>query len=350
MASQLRIGGLWASAIAPWGSLEWGTKLRGGMDEITFSMDTDANFRHPALRPDVLVEVYDNAQRIGAGLLDEPDVASGSFTARGLYRAAENYLCLTSVGANTSVANTAIDQAIARGLPWRRIASFSTTPYTGDGSTAGSAPNYLHTLLDGVTDEAGTFWSLDPDGAVVNAPLTTVPSWHLGPGLTDLGLAEDQYASDLFGRFFNTAAAYQTVVRADADARAAFGRREAPVDLTPLGPIAATRAQQILDGLLAKGRARPAFTQSLEVSASQLISAGGVEADLSMVQAGQMVRSHGFFDDIRALDGRTYLDWVIGETKYADGEETITLSPQGLAPRDLAAVLAAIPSRASFVA
>lgn len=348
MRAQLRIRGTWANAIAPWGDLEWGTKAQGGMDSISWSMDTDTSFRHPALRTDSLVEIFDGASRIGAGYMDEPDVAGGTFSAVGLYRAAEHYLCLNAMGNGSSIPDESIDQAIARGLPWKRRESFSSARFTPDGAADTSGLNYLHTLLDGYADEASTFWFLDGDGYVHNAAAETAPTWVLPPGITDLGVSEDDYASDLYGRYLASGGSILPVNRGDAAARDAFGRREAPVDLTSLAVITSAKAQAILAGLLAKGRARPAFTQSVDVSSDQLLTVGGVKADLSMVRAGQVVRSHGFFDDIAYLQGRNYLDWLIGETKYADGSDVITLSPQGLAPRDLAAVLAALPVRTKF--
>lgn len=347
--TSLRIDGVWATGIAAWGGLEWVTKSQGGMHEITWSMDTDTTFRHPALRTGVLVEVFDGPARIGAGTLQEPDVASGSFVAMGLYRSAERFLCLDGSGNGTSIPNTAIDQAIVRGLPWKRRQSFFASRFTPDGATDNpAATNYLNTLLDGVADQFTTYWLIDRDGYVLTRVADTEPTWLLPPGLTDLGVAEDEYASDLYGRRLGTGGTFAVNTRGDAKARAAFGRREAAVDLTPLGIITQAKAEAILDGMLAKGKARPAFTESVEVSSSQLLSIGGVPADLSMVEAGQVVRSYGFFDDIAQLDGRTYLDWLIGETKYADGSDTIMLSPQGLAPRDLAAVLASLPARQPF--
>lgn len=346
--AQLRIAGLWASSIAPWGGLEWATKITGGMDEITWAMDTDTLFRHPALRPDALVEIFDGPSRIGAGLMVEPDVASGSFTATGLYRAAEHYLCLDGSDLGTSIPNVAIDAAIARGLPWKRRDSFYASRHTPEGDNAVEGSNNLASLLDGVADGVSAYWRIDEDGYVTGGVAATTPTWHLPAGLTDLGLAEDEYASDLYSRRLATGGTFAIDSRGDAAARAAFGRREAAVDLTSLAVINSAKAEGILDGMLAKGRARPAFTESVEVSSQQLLTAGGVPGDLSMVQAGQVVRSHGFYDDIAYLSGRTYLDWLIGETKYEDGSDVITLSPQGLAPRDLAAVLAALPVRTSF--
>lgn len=348
MTAQLKIDGRWASTIAAWGSLAWKTALPGGMAEVSWAMDVDPSFRHPSLRIGRLVEVFDGASRIGAGLLTEPDLAAGTFTATGLYAAGVDYQAITSGGAGTSVPNTAVDQAILRGLPWNRRDSISAVAYAGTGDA--TANNTVNTLLQALSDEAGKWPYLDGDGYVSMLAPPTVPTWHLAPGVGYLGLSEGEYASDLYGRRLASGGTFEVETRGDAEARAAFGRREAAVDLTTQGVVSEAKANAILDGLLLKGRARPAFTNSVDVSPEMLLSAGGVPADLTMVQAGQLVRSHGFYDDTRYLDGRTYLDWIIGETAHADGSGVITLSPLGLEPRDLAAVLADIPAPTSFVA
>lgn len=343
--AQIRIDGHWATEIAAWGDLSWVTQIRGGMHEITWSMDVDTSFRHPALRTGALVEVFDGPSRIGSGPMNEPDMASGTFVARGLYRLAENFMALDGAGAPTSIPDTAIDRAILAGLPWTRPASLSVFAF---GANPPDEPFRLSGLLDQFSDSSATYWSVNAAGQIRQGTPVATPTWYLQPGLTDLGLAEDDYASDLYGRRLVSGGTFATTTRGDAVARAAFERREDYVDLTSLGVITVAQANAVLDGLLAKGRARPSFTDSIEVARSQLLTADGVPADLSMVQAGQMVRSHGFYDDISFLNGATYLDWLIGETKYGDGSDVITLSPQGLAPRDLASVLSTLPARGSF--
>jgi hypothetical protein len=75
-----------------------------------------------------------------------------------------------------------------------------------------------------------------------------------------------------------------------------------------------------------------------------------VPADLSKVAedvgTGCMVRLHGIFDDLLETTGNTWLDIIIGEAKYADGAQTIDLSPLGLAARDLASVVEAVTGMA----
>ena len=345
--SQLKIGGRWASTIATWGDLAWKTAVPGGMSEVTWTMDVDPAFQHPALKIDALVEVYDGPTRIGAAQLVDPDVGSGAFTATGIYDGAVNFQALASSGAGTSVPNVAIDQAILRGLPWKRRANFSGVAFAGTG--AETAANTVLSLLTAFSDQTGSWPMIDGDGYVTNQLAPTVPTWHLMPGFGGLGLAEGDYASDLYGRRLAAGGTFEVETRGDSAARDAYGRREALVDLTTQGVMSEAKANAILDGMLAKGRARPAFTDSVDVTPEMLLTSGGVPADLTMVQAGQLVRAHGMLGDPRA-GGATYLDWVIGETAYADESDVITLSPLGLEPRDLTAILADFGPGTSYTA
>ena len=341
MATSLRINGRWAAEIAGWGGLAWKTKLPGGVDEITWSMDTDVSYRHPALRSGVLVELFDGPERIGAGRLTEPDIAAGTFTATGLYRAEYGHaLALDSSGAPTTTPNTAIDEALARGASTiKRAANFSSFAFTAEANNS----NKILDLLNAFSDSTGSWPVVDGWGYITNFVPPTTPDLVLAPGSVDLGVAEDDYASDLYGTRLTSGGTFVVEHRGDADARAAYGRREEAVDLTSLGVITEAKAEAILDGLLAKGAARPAFTKAITVADGMLLNVNGAPVDLSTVTAGQVVRSSGLYDDVADL-GQSHLDWVIGETAYEAGSGVISLSPLGLSPRDLATVLATLPT------
>lgn len=303
-------------------------------------MDLPAGANIDALQRRPLVEIMDGPVCRWRGTLTEPDRESWSLTALGLCRQAEHCLCFDGALATSSVPNTAVDEGIARGiLNWTRPASLSSVAFSAATTTDGL--NYLTPLLDGWSEEAGVRWGVGADGAVRAAADPTVPTYQITPNVARLNLADDDYASHLYGRRLSGASTYQTHTRDDPDAAARWGPREFGVNLTGLGIITNLRAAAILEGMLAKGKARTGYTNRIEVASSQLLTAGGLPAHLPSVTAGQMVRLNGFFDDSRLLSGKTYVDIVIGETNYTDGEDVIVLAPVGLVPRTLSDVLAA---------
>lgn len=309
-----------------------------GLHEVTWEAETDHRFRHPSFRGDALVELFNGAYRIGQALLHEPDVASGSFIAEGAYRQPEHFLCLDSAGNSTAQLDEAIDEANGRGCLLSRSASLSSDDF----AAAVTSINRLSALLNGVAEEEGLRWHVDPDAIVRLLPDPTTPTLHIGADLTDLGSTQSGYFSDVYGRV-DLGSGLVTRHREDVAARGSFGRHEEPEDLSELGEITSTRANKILDGYL-RDHSRPAPTNAIELTADQLTTEGGVEVDLAMVAAGEMARSHGFYDDIRLLDGSTFLDWTVGRTDYKAGADTIVLTPLNIDPSSFVNYLARLGS------
>lgn len=338
--AELRIGGRWLSGIAPWGELKWSHRWPGGCWEASWQMDLPVGANVDILQRRPLVEVMDGPVCRWRGTLTEPDRETWQLTALGLCRQAEHCLCFDGSLATTSIPNTAIDEGIARGiLNWTRPASISSTAFSTASTTDGL--NYLTPLLDGWSQEEGKRWAVGADGAVRASVDPTTPTYSITPNVARLSLADDDYASHLYGRRMVTSTTYQTHTRSDTGAAARWGSREFGVDLTGLGVITNVRAAAILEGMLAKGKARTGYTNRIEVAASQLLTMGGSPAHLPGMTAGPMVRLNGFFDDSRLLSGKNYVDIVIGETEYVDGEDAIVLAPVGLVDRSLSDVLAA---------
>lgn len=320
-----------------WGELEWSSVADGGCDAASWQMDLPAAFSHPSLRRNKLVEVKAGPANLWAGVLTEPDADDDwTFTAQGLSRLAWNYLCFDSAGNTTSTPNTAIDQAIARGLPWKRPNSISSSAFAATGDTDGL--NYLGDLLDAWADKEGKRWGVNADGEVYAVADPTEPTYHLTPGSGRFGLADDEYASDLYLRYMTSGAVYATAHVGDAVAAANFGTKERRVDLTPMGIITSGTATSHGNGRLAKGAARQGYTNGVEPSRYQLTTPGGQPACLAFVKAGELARMFGVLDE----QGQPvpYVDFVIGEAKYQAGAQTIGLSPVGLVARDLESALA----------
>lgn len=352
MSEQIRVGGIWLQSIGPWGELVRGSLADGGCGDATWSMNLPQKFAHPALRRGKIVEIKRGGQNTYKGVLAAPEVSvdestgepTWNFTANGLSSLAgsastkNGYLCLDGSFNATTVPDTAIDAAIGRGLPWQRPSSFSTAAFgTADQITYSS---YLGDLLDAQSQAViptAKRWGVDENGNAYQAVDPTTPSWYMTPGSGRFGLADDQYASDVWVRYWN-GSAFVTAHAQDAVAAANYGTQEYPLDATGKGTLTGTQATNLGAGLIAKGKARLGWTNPLSPSRFQLTTAGGAPAPLWQVKGQQMVRLHGVINE----QGQPlpYVDFVIGETSFNPATEELVITPVGMVARDLASIIA----------
>ena len=333
-AFSLRSAGYWLASVAPFGDLAVTWRYGdggGGLAEVSWSMDLPYDYDHPALRNGALVELFDGGQRVGMAKLAEPGrtETGRSFTALGVYREAEKFLCFDSSGTTSTIPNEAVDQAALRGCILTRGESLTDNAIVTGSVTEGL--NYLADLLDAYAVETSQYWRVDGNGKIFAEPPPITPTWQLIPGVVDPQPASDGWATRLFGRY-QTSGTLHTATAADAAAEARWGgRREQGIDLTALGSIDSTRAGNRLAGLLARGKAKLSIADRLEVNRYQLQTMGGQPADLSMVRAGQVVRIHGLAAYSQWLDGNPWMDMPLGEVTWVDGADTITLAPINMA-------------------
>lgn len=323
---QVRVGGVWLAAAAiPFGEVSWSHAERG-CKEASFSVALTKGRRHPLLTGRPLVELMNGPVAVWSGLVAEADWGEMRFTAHGMASGAEHFQALDSLGNATATSSIAVDQAVARGWQVTRGDGVPTTAFA-----ASSGANTVGALLDAQADEAGQWWTVRADRVVRMAAAPTTPSWMLVPGVVDLGYADDEYASVILIRYYDSGAggAAATAVAFDADALAKFGRREYVLDATELGPITQARAEGLGEGVLTKGKARMGWVSPLEVSANELLTPGGARGALTMVESHQLLRIPVQYDDMLALGGQTYIDAVIGEVVVEDGAEVIRIAPLG---------------------
>lgn len=345
MDIQIVVGGYWLASIARAGELAYSHGADGGCLEASWKMDLPLTSSHPALRRGKTVDIKAGAETLWSGILSEPDADDDwSFTARGFSSLGRvDYLCLDSGGNTTSTPDTAIDQAITDGIGWTRPASLSSTAFASGGAT--SELNYVGELLDAWATSVSKRWGVNVDRQVYAATDPTTPTYHLTPGAGRFGLADDNYASDLYLRYLKSGAGYSTAHVWDDDACTRWGRRAYPVDLTSRGLLTQAQAEAIGNGLLAKGQAKMGYTNGLEVTKYQLTTPGGIPACLALVKGQQLVRQFGLLND--QGQPTNYVDWVIGETHYEAGSETIGLTPVGLVPTNFADIIAETEGRAA---
>lgn len=325
----VRVDGVWLDlAVGPLGDLKWSHRFPKGSWEASWLMDLPANQQHPSLRIDALVEVLVGPTVVWGGVLRRP-VFNGDtweLVAEGYPRLAERFLCLTAGLATTSTPSTAYTQAVARGLRWTVPTSGGTSPIAAADATNGL--NYLDTLLDAwcAAQAAGNYWMVSPLGLLYTLAPPTEPTLHIYPGLASLGVSDDDTGTHLFARYRSGASTYATE---DAEDTLTEAYREEGVDLTDRGVITAGAAQNVVDGMLATGRSKPAWSNGFEFSEQELMTAGGVPASLPHVGVTpEVARLHGVRNPVDPT--KAYIDFVVGETEYDDGG-LLSLAPLDVA-------------------
>lgn len=305
---------------------EW-TETVSGPEDLAWQMDPGPP--DPRIKPGLLVELRDGGNVVWSGVSNRPNRRTGELSARG--HAGEAYRCaaMDGSGNGTMVLDTAIDAAISRGaLQWLRPNSISSTALTSDAN--GEIPT-IGELLDAVTNTNDEWWRVGPDRVVETFAKPTSPKWWVSPDAGTLDVVEGDYASRLYGRRVGSAGGYSTTYSEDTDAEALYGYREDYTDLTGLGVLTAGEAQDILAGMLTKGRARLSFANSVIGSPLQIQTVGGIPAHLAAIKPAELARFMAQHDQSRYLQSRGYVDEMIGRVIH-QGEQTTAaeLQPHNL--------------------
>lgn len=336
---QLYLDGRPMALIGGWGGLTFSTLADGGCGDCAWAMSLPDTFAHPALARNHLVQVKAGPKSLYAGILNEPtppdDTNGWTFAASGLFNAGKGRLALDGAGTRSGVPNTVVDQAIATGLPWIRGGNISSTAVAVPSSS--SQPMFVNDVLDLWALNVSRRWGVDGDQQIYTRPDPTIPSWVLAPGAGRVGFADEDYATHIFLRYLKADGTYATATASDTITAAQLGRVDYPADATSYGALDPTVATNMAAGLLAKGKARQAWTNQVTPSRWQLMTPGGVPATPWMVRGGQVVTMYGVLDE--AGQPLPYFDFVIGEAAYSADDNVLTLSPVTLAARDLSTVL-----------
>lgn len=335
-------GGTWLHGLGFVGDVNYKTALSGGLLTVSWRMVLPKGFTHPALRNGSLIELHDG-ECLGIAVMAEPDRDNWTFTADGLALSLKGALALDSSLDPTTDMEVAVTQAASRGLPVAIGTGVPTTALSTM-SSDNAEVNSIPALADAHAESLGQHWWFDPHGYLNfgDDPAPGAVDWIITPGTPGLATAEDDYASLVVLRYVATATgstpdSYAVATASDAAAAARWGVREVVEDGTSLGVLTAPQAATNAQAILESKRARPAFTQGIELAAFQITTPGGTPAHLPHVRAGQRVRQYGVVDP-EGMGSTGTAEWIIGGTDYTAGSQVITLSPLGLAPRTLAAV------------
>lgn len=330
-----KVDGMWLRTIGAHGPV---TVEYGEHGSEAASWDMDPNLRHPSLRGNKPVEIYDGGFCIWAGTLVEPG-STGQYAARGLWHQAETVHARGQLGGITSNPYDAVAWAIDRGdLTWS--SPDLSLPYADWG--APTEPMVLSELLDAISAEQATRWYVGPNRVVYLAADPTTPQWVVPHAVAGRGLtpAEDEFYTHFSGAYKNASGVYQPpAIVGSADAKAVFGQRTNMVDLSDLGNTTLARATAVLEGMLLKSGARMGWGEGLQLGYGQITTPGGTAAPLEQIASLQMVRLAGTVDTSRAYLTRAYTDIVLKGVSYTDGSGVITLTPMGYASRTYGDIL-----------
>lgn len=326
---QLVVDGHYLDAFTSWGDLDYSLCWPGYSDELTFDVAS-----YPRnLRIGAIAMLIWGGERIWAGPLEEP-VRGERLRAKGLHRMAEDYTALDPSSNVTTVPYTAVDAAIAgsggrAALPWTRgipFGVFDTAPLKTD------APSTLKQVIDAnAALFPGEDWGVTPARSLVRMARPT-PRLHVRPGGDGIGIARDNYASTLIARYKDSGtSAFTTVIRTDAAAATRWGYKETTISkpLNDGASMTLAQAQAMLDSMLKDGRARPGWTQALELEYGAIVNNHQQPIDLASIKPWEVVRVHGLNEDVADLAGQSYVDMPIARIDLPK-KSPVTLTPVGL--------------------
>lgn len=287
------------------------------------------------------------------GYLTEPSWNGNtvSLTANGLYRLGENYPAFDSASTMNAITNptTALTTAIGLGLPW--TIDTATVPNTDLATGATTDPaNTITELLNAWTAQTGNKWYVDQFGVVRFAADPIVPTLVVRNGSGDLGIAPDDYASNVVLRYNDSATGtyksspYPLLTGAMDAYGLRYGRKVSLQDITDQGSMAAATAATLAQNDYTLTKQRPGHTNGLQLAWGELVTPGGMPVHPASVNAfGVMVQVHGVPDEVALT---SYTNFVVGDTSYADGSGQVSVNPVGLAARTPEDVLTELVSAA----
>lgn len=374
MSSRVRVNGHWLDRIAPTTGLQDSTIYRtlnapGTSGEMSWSGDymaevswaAGAGFAAPWFRRGSVFEVCGSGGREWGGVLAEPslnDDGTWSLTAYGFGAQAEEFQALGGDDLPSWVPNTVVDRAIGDGLPWKRYASLGT-------AAVADAPGDISdvaTVLSRAALRSGKRWWVDSFGEVSLVSDPIWPTWAVLPGSAYMGTADEEFVTHLFGYYVSSVDGvtgepdgWAMASAFDAEAASIFGRRERTVDLTGLGLLGGTAAQENIDGRFALTGARMGWTNGINLTSVNLRRPGwGSASPLSLYGrngAGTMLKIPGVMDTRSQPTVRGSIQLVLGKVTRVHEEGRAFVEPVGFVARNFQGALAAAQaSSASVVA
>lgn len=341
MSARVMVAGWWLDRWGVVGGLVdstiWRRSGYSGDYEASWTWSAPSDFSAAWFVAGAEVRIYESGLEVWRGFLGEPrngDV--WQLVAYGSGASASSYVC-TSVAANGM--HTEMDLATARGMKFTRHDADFTG---GDFDLADAAtPLKMDAALDTLATTLGKVWWVSRGEASLRAEATGV-DWSMAPNSAYLGSTDEGYFSSLVALYMASGTPTKTTAASDATALAKFGRVEEIIDLTSLGDLTATQADDITEAMLAAGGARMAYTNGFTMTALNSSSVVGSVAAPMSVRAGQRVWLTGITDMRTGVTYHAAVPVTLGKVTRDHATQTVACEPLGMVGRDLKATLAKV--------
>ncbi len=283
-------------------------------------------------RPSILtegraVQVRSGGWPIVSGTLTQVDYETGQCIAAGASTEGASALAFAASGQVTTIPDTAITQAAARGaISWKLPASLSTTAVNAEQTDL----LYVKDLISQWQQVDDSLIRVGADRAIRKVAAPTTPHYWIPSGVVELSWsANDDQPNRLFAHYQDGAGQHYTHVDAPGNHRMIV---EQGVELTERGSMTEAEAQQILRSILAE-LGDGSWVGNIELAVGELVTFGGQPADPAAVfdQAGKglVVRLYGQDDPRPSRPAVGYVDVAIQTDAWAVTTDNITLTPRG---------------------
>lgn len=337
---QVLVDGVWLTSFLSWGDLSYSRSWPLGCKEASWSITSRYGAHPTLLRPGAKVELRRGCRRVWAGTLQEPDWngKDAQLTAKGPSGEGDGYQAFTNPAGSAASYNPyeAITAAIARGLDWKLTDSVPNYVLLNE-------PTDLYTVSGLLTATAlvnSYRWGVDADRRVYYAMDKTAndygPDYIVRPGVADLAVATDNYASHVVLRYEDVAdnvvktVSYPGLASAPTVYEKLYGRVEWAKSVVDLGPMATWTAFSIAAAIRNRSMSQPTWASGLSLLPGELLTRGGVPVDHARVRENQCVRVLGVHDPITH---KRYIDFTIGNVSRNVDEKTLNIDPVDIAAR-----------------
>lgn len=332
----------WLGALGHVSSLTYSYSTPGGADQLSCVLQVPPSYRTQATNPGRTIVVWRGGSPVWTGKLNEPvPTTSGQqIAAHGLGTLGADY-CAVYVPLTNWTLNEPVNEAIARGLPWKN-------PGISAGWLAQQVDSGSQTVTDHLnllTGPSGQTWSVDRYGELNVFPLPTeVNRLIVATGPVARTIAND--ITTVFLKYTQSDDGQGNVVTGLTDAFSQadidlHGPTETYADLSNGGVMSAGAAQAVGNNVLLRYQ-RAAWAGPFTVRYGQLLTTGGSPIDLGTERAGTVAR---LLVTDAPFGGESYagvIEFLVGAYSFDQDSETAQITPFLVARQDFASLLTRI--------